>query len=70
MLVNMYFWQGKMFYQKKKIARKTNWYCPSNLLIKDYRFTELKKEVEEKNKSHPEESIAERVELKKTKSIR
>ena len=66
----MYFWQGKMFYQKKKIARKSNWYCPSNLLIKDYRFTELKKEVEEKNKSQPEESVAEREKLKKTKSIR
>ena len=59
-----------MFYQKKKIARKSNWYCPSNLLIKDYRFTELKKEVEEQNKSQPEESVAEREKLKKTKSIR
>ena len=65
----MYFWQGKIFYQKKKIARKSSWYCPSNLLIKDYRFTELKKEVEEKNKSLPEASAAERVKLQKTKSI-
>ena len=38
-------------------------YNPKNLLLKGQRFIELKKE--EKSKSQPEESIAERVKLRR-----
>ena len=41
---------------------------PNNLLIKGYRFIESKKEDEEKTKSQPEETIAERPKIRRTKS--
>ena len=40
----------------------------SDLLIKGYRFTASKREVEEKSKSQPEKSIPERVKLKRQKA--
>ena len=42
-------------------------YDPKNLFIKGQTFIELKKEDEEKSKSQPEETIAERVKLKRQK---
>ena len=48
--------------EKKKMGEKYN---PNNLLIKGQRFIKSKKEDEEKSKSQPEETITERVKLKK-----
>ena len=48
--------------EKEKIDEKYN---PNNLLIKGYRFIESKKEDEEKYKSQPEETIAEREKLRR-----
>ena len=39
-------------------------YDPSNLLMTGYRFNVSKKKDEEKGKSQPEETIAERVKLR------
>ena len=42
-----------------------NKYDPKNLLIKGQRFIKSKKEDEEKSKSQPEETISERVKLRR-----
>ena len=47
---------------KEDIDKK---FDPSNLLIADYRFNVLKKKGKEKSKSQPEETIAERVKLRR-----
>ena len=51
--------------EKEKMGKKYN---PSNLLIKGYRFIESKKEDKEKSKSQPQETIAERVKLRRQKT--
>ena len=43
-------------------------FCHSDLFIKGYRFIDSKKEDKEKCKSQTEETTAERVTLRKTKS--
>ena len=50
---------------KEDMAKK---YDPSNLLIKGYRFIDLKEGDKEKSKSQPEETIAERVKLERQKA--
>ena len=50
---------------KEKMSEKYN---PSNSLIKGHIFIELKKEDKEKIKSQPEESISERVKLRRQKA--
>ena len=51
--------------EKEKMGEK---YKPSNLLIKGHRFIELKREDKEKRESQPEETIAERVRLRRQKA--
>ena len=48
--------------EKERMGKK---YDSKNLLIKGQRFIESKKEGEEKSKSQPEETIAERVKLRR-----
>ena len=48
--------------EKEKMGEKYN---PSNLLVKGHRFIESKKEDKEKSKSRPEETIAEKVKLRR-----
>ena len=43
-------------------------YDPSNLFIKGYKYHKLYKKNEEKSKSQPEETIVERVKLKRQKA--
>ena len=50
--------------EKKKMGEKYN---PNNLLIKGQRSIKSKKEDEDKSKSKPEETIAERVKLRRQK---
>ena len=66
-LITIYFNQYSNIVNKEKedVVIK---YDPSNLLIKGYRFIESKKEVEEKNKSKPEESTTEIVKLRRQKA--
>ena len=66
-LITIYFNQYSNIVNKEKEDMVIK-YDPSNLLIKGYRFIESKKEVEEKNKSKPEESTTEIVKLRKQKA--
>ena len=66
-LITIYFNQYNNIVNKEKEDMVIK-YDPSNLLIKGYRFIELKKEVEEKNKSKPEESTTEIVKLRRQKA--
>ena len=66
-LITIYFNQYNNIVNKEKEDMVIK-YDPSNLLIKGYRFIESKKEVEEKNKSKPEESTTEIVKLRRQKA--
>ena len=66
-LISIYFNQYSNIVNKEKEDMVIK-YDPSNLLIKGYRFIESKKEVEEKNKSKPEESTTEIVKLRRQKA--
>ena len=61
-LLSTYFNQYNNIANKEHMDEK---YDPANLLLQGQRFNLLKKE--EKSKSQPEETIAERVKLKNTK---
>ena len=66
-LITIYFNQYNNIVNKEKEDMVIK-YDPSNLLIKGYSFIESKKEVEEKNKSKPEESTTEIVKLRRQKA--
>ena len=50
---------------KEKVDKK---YDPSNLFIKDYKYDKWYKNDEEKSKSQPEETIADKVKLRRQKA--
>ena len=66
-LLSIYF-NGYNNVTDKEKGKMVEAYNLNNLLIKGCRFTEWKKEDEEKSKSQPEDAIAERVKLRRQKA--